>query len=301
MISMRSFPIHPPCTTEATIPMSTLTDAHIEELETEGFFILPNFISGEKLERMQAAQRRVLSTWEKIQSDPPDDQSGSSMLSSFPHEEMELYQATMHQPSIDFARMWLKTDAIHMRVGCLIARYPGHKGGGTGSDASNLHIDNGNNSLLPMSETLREFGQVGFWVHLEDVDEDQAPLRLIPKKYGKDMTKNLPLVCKAGTLCVFTNYSWHSATAYTRADGQRFTFGYSFGRADHVWEGFKHYTHLGKGSPVFQQFIGSLSAAERELWRFPPAGHPYYNEQTLPLLEEQYTGWNSDEYRAAMA
>ncbi|MEC8931047.1 MAG: phytanoyl-CoA dioxygenase family protein, partial [Candidatus Latescibacterota bacterium] len=218
--------------------MSRLTDDHLEELDREGFIIVPNFISGDQLTPLQAAQRRVLPTWDQIQQDPPQDQSGSSMLQCFPHEEMDLYQAAMDEESIAFARKWLKTDEIHTRVGCLIARYPGHKAGGTGHDNSNLHIDNGNNSLLPMSDELREFGQIGFWIHLEDVDEDQAPLRLIPKRYGKDMTKCVPLVCRAGTLCIFTNFTWHSATAYTREEGQRFTFGYSFGRADHYWEGF---------------------------------------------------------------
>ena len=277
--------------------MSRLTDDHLEELDREGFIIVPNFISGDQLTPLQAAQQRVLPTWDQIQQDPPQDQRGSSMLQCFPHEEMDLYQAAMDEESIAFARKWLKTDEIHTRVGCLIARYPGHKAGGTGHDNSNLHIDNGNNSLLPMSDELREFGQIGFWIHLEDVDEDQAPLRLIPKRYGKDMTKCVPLVCRAGTLCIFTNFTWHSATAYTREEGQRFTFGYSFGRADHYWEGFKHYTQLGKGAAVFQEFIGGLTAKQRELWRFPAAGHPYYTEQTLALLEEQYPGWNSDEYR----
>ena len=280
--------------------MPKLTDAHIEELDREGFIVVPDFITGDKLERLQAAQRRALPIWKKIQESPPQDQSGNSLLKCFPYEELELYNAAMDEESITFARKWLKTHAIHMRVGCLIARYPGHTAGGTGFDNSNLHIDNGNNSLLPMSETLREFGQIGFWVHLEDVDEDQAPLRLIPKKYGQDMTQCMPLVCKAGTLCIFTNFTWHSDSAYIRPDGQRFTWGYGFGRADHYWEGFKHYTHLGKGAPIFQQFIGSLTAAQRELWRFPAAGHPYYTEQTLALLEEQYLGWNSEEYRRAM-
>ena len=277
--------------------MSRLTDAHIEQLDREGFLIIPDFITGDELKRLQEAQRRVLPTWEEVRDKPPQDQAGNSLLSCFPHEEMDPYQATMGEESIAFARKWLKTDAIHMRVGCLIARYPGHQGGGKGSDDSGLHIDNGNNSLLPMSEDLREFGQIGFWLHLEDVAANQAPLRLIPKMHGKDMTQNVPLVCTGGTLCIFTNYSWHSASSYTRADGQRFTWGYSFGRADHCWEGFRHYTQHGKGSPVFQAFIGSLTAKQRELWRFPAAGHPYYTEQTLALLEEQYPGWNSDEYR----
>jgi len=281
--------------------MSKLTDAHIEELDREGFVVVQDFVSGDELKTLQAAQRRVLPTWQKIMEDPPQDQSGNSMLVCFPHEEIELYKAAMNRESIAFARKWLGTDAIHTRVGCLIARYPGHSAGGTRFDDSNLHVDNGNNSLLPMSEDLREFGQIGFWIHLEDVEEDQAPLRLIPKRHGKDMTHCVPLVCKGGTLAIFTNYSWRSATAYTRQDGQRFTWGYGFGRADHYWEGFKHYTQLGQGgAPVFQQFIGGLTAEQRELWRFPPAGHPYYTAQTLALLEQQYAGWNSDEYRAAM-
>ena len=280
--------------------MSRLTDAHIEELDHEGFIIVPDFISGDELTTLQAAQRRVLPTYEQIKDNLAQDQAGHSLLKCFPHEELDLYRAAMNPESIKFARKWLKTQDIHMRVGCLIARYPGHSRGGIGFDDSNLHIDNGNNSLLPVTEDLREFGQIGFWIHLEDVEEDQAPLRLIPKRYGRDMTKCIPLVCKGGTLCVFTNFSLHSASAYARKDGQRFTFGYGFGRADHYWEGFKHYTQLGENTPVFQKFIGGLTAAERQLWRFPPAGHPYYTEQTLKLLEDQYPGWDADEYRRAI-
>ena len=280
--------------------MSRLTDAHIEELDHEGFIIVPDFISGDELTKLQAAQRRVLPTYEQIKDDIPQDQAGHSLLKCFPHEELDLYRATMNPESIKFARKWLKTQDIHMRVGCLIARYPGHSRGGIGFDDSNLHIDNGNNSLLPVTEDLREFGQIGFWIHLEDVEEDQAPLRLVPKRYGRDMTKCIPLVCKGGTLCVFTNFSLHSASAYARKDGQRFTFGYAFGRADHYWEGLINYTQLGENTPVFQKFIGGLSAAERQLWRFPPAGHPYYTEQTLKLLEDQDPGWDADEYRRAI-
>ena len=45
--------------------------------------------------------------------------------------------------------------------------------------------------------------------------------------------------------------------------------------------------------PHFRAFISDLSARERELFRFPPAEHPYYSRQPLEALEEQYPGWNS--------
>lgn len=67
-----------------------------------------------------------------------------------------------------------------------------------------------------------------------------------------------------------------------------------------AWEGITCFASHGTDTPVFQAFIGGLSARERELLRFPPAGHPHYTEQMLALLEEQYPGWDSDEYRAAV-
>jgi len=275
--------------------MKKLTDAHLAELDENGFVVVPNYYEGDQLREMQNAQRRVLPIWEDVKDEPPP---GQTQYKEFPPPELTLLKPTIDPDAVAFARRWLKTDAIHARVGCMIVRYPGYKGGGVGSDASGLHIDNGNNSLLPESEELREFGQVSFWVHLEDVAIDQAPLRLIPKKHGNDMTKAVPLVCEGGTMCIFTNYTCHSASDYLRKDGQRYTWGFAYGGADHFWEGFMHYTDKGKGDKfrTFLEFIGSMTAKERELWRFPPAGHSYYTEQTLALLEEQYPGWDSSEY-----
>ena len=266
-----------------------LTDSHLDEFSNKGYLIVPDYYSGELLEEMQAAQRRVLPTWEQVKDNPP---SGRAILTDFPSSEMVLLQGIVDHDAWRFARKWFKTEHIHFRAGCMIARYPGFKGGGVGSDASGLHIDNGNNSLLPQSNSAPEFGQLVFWVHLEDVDEDQAPLRLLATEYGRDTSKYEPLVCKGGTLCIFSNYTYHSASDYLREDGQRFTWGFGLGRADHYWEGFRHYTDKGRHA-TFSQFIGTLTAAEREVFRFPPAGHPYYTPQTLQALEEQYPGWNA--------
>ena len=266
-----------------------LTDAHLEELDAKGYVIIPNYYTGAHLKEMQAAQRRVLKTWEEVKDEPPPHRA---ILTEFPSSEGVLLRGIVDHQAWAFARKWFDTEHIQFRAGCMIARYPGFKGGGVESDASGLHLDNGNNSLLPPSETHRAFGQLVFWVHLEDVDEDQAPLRLLSKAYDRDMSKCEPFVCKGGALCIFTNYTLHSASDYLRKDGQRFTWGFGLGRADHYWEGFRHYTDKGR-HPTFREFIGTLTAKEREVFRFPPAGHPYYTPQTLAALEEQYPGWNA--------
>ena len=266
-----------------------LTDTQLEELEAKGYVIVPEYYSGGKLHEMQAAQRRVLPTWEDVKDNPPPNRVS---LAEFPSSEMVLLRGIVDHQAWAFARKWLKTEHIHFRAGPMLARYPGFKGGGIGSDASGLHLDNGNNSLLPPSDACREFGQLTFWVHLEDVEADQAPLRLLAKAHGRDMSLCEPLVCKGGTLCIFNTYILHSASDYLRADEQRFVWGFGLGRADHYWEGFRHYTDKGRHD-VFREFIGTLTAKEREVFRFPPAGHPYYTPQTLGALEEQYPGWNA--------
>ena len=269
-----------------------LTEFHLQELDEKGYVIIPDYYTGNQLKEMQAAQRRVLPTWQEIKENPP---SSRAIFKDFPSDEIVLLQGIVDHHAWDFSRRWFETEHIHYRAGCMIARYPGFQGGGIGNDAAGLHIDNGNNSLLPPSNNLRTFGQLWFWVHLEDVDEDQAPLRLLAKEHGRDMTKCEPLVCRGGTLCMFTNYTLHSATDYLRTEGQRFTWGFGFGRADYYWEGFKHYTDKGN-HPVFRQFIGTLAAKDREIFRFPPAGDPYYTPQTLKALAKQYPGWNVNEY-----
>ena len=170
------------------------SDTKLEQLEKIGYIIIPEYYTGKKLKEMQVAQRNILPTWDQVKNDPP---TNRSILTEFPPSEISLLRSIIDHQAWNFGRKWLKTEQIHFRAGCMIARYPGFKGGGIGSDTAELHLDNGNNSLLPMSETHREFGQLVFWVHLEAVDADQAPLRLLSKANAHDMSKCEPLVCPA--------------------------------------------------------------------------------------------------------
>ena len=288
-------------------------------LEKDGFCIIEGYFDSEpgELAAMVAAQHRVLNSWEKVKHDPPE---GRSMFKEFPCSEHLLNRAMVDHPLIDnIAKRWLSTDDIHIRVGVQLARYPGFQG-----DSGIAHFDNGNNSLLPkpahevaFTPEHRRFSQMGFWTHLEPVGPGQAPLQLIRRQDGSDMSKAIPLVCTGGTVCCFPNYTWHSAGNYTDHEGQRFTWGFGVGRADHVFEGFKHYTAMGQ-NPHFkvtimyvtvylcdrgvtemlphgphitshgslrllagQELISALSPAERCYFRFPKQGDPAYTPQMV--------------------
>ena len=93
----------------------------------------------------------------------------------------------------------------------------------------------------------------------------------------------------------------HSANDFTATEGQRYTWGVAFGRADSVFEGFRHYTHAA-GNPHFRELVSALSPQERTLFRFPPVGDPAYTLEMLEALEERYPGFDSTgEYAKAMA
>lgn len=259
-----------------------LTDAHFEQLLEDGYLILKEYIPREELPELQAAQRRVLKPWDEVKADPPKD---GSILIPYPYPDLTMSRLYLEPGLIAFGKRFLKTPNVFARVGYMLARYPGFKSGDTG------HIDNGNNSLLPMSDDHREFGQIGFWIHLEEVKAGQAPLLLVKKKYGRDLSKAEPLICPAGTIAIFNNFTWHASSPYTLSEGQRYTWGWGLGRADHYFEGLVHYTSIGQ-HPLFKQVISGMTAEQRTLFRFPPPGHYYYTKQTLKALEEQYPGFN---------
>ena len=48
-----------------------LTEFHLKELDDKGYVIVPDYYTGNKLKEMQAAQRRVLPTWQEVKENPP--------------------------------------------------------------------------------------------------------------------------------------------------------------------------------------------------------------------------------------
>lgn len=260
-----------------------ITEEHYRQLVDDGYTILHNFIPRDELAELQAAQRRVLKSWDQVKDNPPP--NGDAYV-PYPYPDPLMSKLYLDPEFVTLAKRYLKTNEVVANVGYMLARYPGFKSGDAG------HIDNGNNSLLPQSRDNREFSQLVFWTHLEEVKPGQAPLLLVKHKHGRDLTKAEPFVCPAGSTCIFTNYTFHASSPYTLSEGQRFTWAFMMGRRDHVWESLLSYTSIGQRD-VFRKVVSSLTPEQRTMFRFPPPGHRYYTRQTLAALEEQYPGFNA--------
>jgi len=260
-----------------------LSDEHFKTFVKQGFVVVEDFYPEEQRTQIAAAVRQTLQPWEALKDDPPERRL---LTDDFPYADMFFNELIVDWDLIAFVQRVLDSEDIHFRYAHNWARYPNPL-----AVQPNLHIDNGNNSLLPPT-TDRRYGQISSWYFPEAVSEDQAPMLIIPKPYGKDLTKQILLTVPAGTIMIFNTHLWHAATVFKGSEGQRYSVTRIYGRADHYWEGVRSYTNSGSNEHL-RKFIGRLSARDRELFRFPPAGHEYYTQETLAQLEEQYPGWNA--------
>lgn len=262
-----------------------LNESHVETYRDQGLVIVHDYLPEAQRAAIAAALRACMPPWDAIRDQPNPPKSNKQ---GFPYPELVLNRFFVEPDLLAFARAALGTEDIYYRNGYSICRYPGDSPNESGEA---WHIDNGNNSLLPPTDDAR-YGQVVVWYWPEEVTDAHAPLRIIPKPHENDTAYTIPLSVPANSLTIFHNFVWHSATRFTGASGQRYSHAGMFGRADFYWEGFQHYTNQARNAK-FQELIGSCTAAERRVFRFPPPGHPYYTPQTLAALEALYPGWNA--------
>ena len=247
-----------------------LTDDHLQTFVEQGFVAVEDFYPEQRRAQIAAAIRRTLPPWKTLADDPPTERL---LRDDFPYADTFFNEFIIDWDLIEFVQRVLDTEDIHFRYAHNWARYPD-----PGAAQPGLHIDNGNNSLLPPTSD-RRYGQISTWYFPEAVDENQAPMQIVPKPYGQDLSKRVLLTVPAGTIMIFNTHLWHSgdrvqglrgATLFRHPDlrSRRPLLG---GRGAAL-------TNLGMNEH-FRAFIGRLSARERALFRFPPPGHEYYIQE----------------------
>ena len=261
-----------------------LGDEHLDIFHKQGYVYVEDFYPEAKRAEIAAEVRKQLPSWEEIKDVEPDKGRGRA---DFPYAEMFFNHLIVDEDLIDFVALVLGTEDIHFRHAHNWVRYPATEK----VDDPPLHRDNVNNSLLPVNHRW-EYGQISSWYFPEDVGSSNAPMRIVPREFDDDVSKCNYLTVPGNTMMIFNTHIWHSATTYRGDEGQRYSVTRLYGRADHYWEGVTSYTNLGMQSS-FREFIGTLTARQRQYFRFPPPGHPCYSNDTLAALEEQYPGWNA--------
>lgn len=213
--------------------------------------------------------------------------------------------------------MWYCNAHLFLRSGPTDKRHAAHLWEG-------YHIDHDTNSFLPPCAEIDTYAYVNCGVYLHDVEEDGAPMHVIPGSHRQIITllprlleqglykppttitdirevpefaTPVPTTAKAGSALFYSSYLVHAAVPFQNKRKQRALWTLSMSRADtRSFNRFANaYMYGDRNFTV--PFWKTTTPRVRSLFGWPPPGDSYYTEQTLALLEQWYPGIDLTPYR----
>ena len=196
---------------------------------------------------------------------------------------------------------------LFMRSGPTDKRHPDHPWQG-------YHPDHGTNTFLPLSRAVGTFDYVNSGVYLHDVDDDCAPMHVIPGSHRQaadvvlrgglddirkipEFAEPLPTSAKAGSGLFYSSYLIHAAVPFENKRKQRAFWTLSMARGDT-----SRWTKLanpwsGPQQKFFQPFWEKTTPRVRALFGWPEVGHAYYTETTLKGISMRFPNMDLSPYQ----
>lgn len=184
------------------------------------------------------------------------------------------------------------------------------------------HIDHYTNCFLPPGYSDDEFAYVNGGIYLGDVDEDGAPMHVIPGSHRQiaklfprlasegnlnagsigdirgipEFADPIPTVGKAGTALFVSSYLVHAAVPFANKKKQRAFWTLSMCRADNSrWAKLAN-PWVGPEREHITAFWEKTTSRVRTLFGWPPPGHHYYDDASLQNLSVLFPNMNLDSY-----
>ena len=206
---------------------------------------------------------------------------------------------------------------LFVRAGPTDSRHPAHPWEG-------YHIDHDTNTFLPPWTDPGSYDYINSGVYLHDVEEDGAPMSVIPGSHHvvanhlcrfvregvanskasftdirkvKEFAPLRSATAKKGSAIFYSSYLVHSAVPFRNKRIQRALWTVSIARAQNQgWTRFSVPYKYGDRE-YFVPFWEQTSTRVRTLMGWPPPGHPYYSAQTLELLADSFPNMDLSPYR----
>ena len=289
-----------------------ITDRNIETYLRHGFVVVPQFLSGEELERARRGMLGYFPTAEELAATPQrygfvhDDPERLQV--EFPFANDALNDISTHPRLVAFVERVLGTRDVLLSQAAVWAKYAG-----TGDFEQGLHLDyQGNTLVVPRDDG--DFRQVNMILYYTDVTADLGPTFVVSQEKAADLPpwpthrtrkkdpalyqQERPILANAGDLLVFSMRTWHRASDMTADTGVRFSHHFVWRSAAHAFQGYQQWSSKGESAEM-QRFVARATPRQREVLGFPPPGHSYWNEQTLAAVALRYPGMDMKPYRPA--
>ncbi|MFO1013659.1 MAG: phytanoyl-CoA dioxygenase family protein [Caulobacteraceae bacterium] len=275
-----------------------VSDAHLEELRTNGFTVVENFLDPDILAAAQAALWDVFPTPETYHAHPEEyGEFGKSQFAGirhFPYPAWALNRLTVNPDMIDLAERFCGSTDLELYKVELWSKYSGAI-----DYDQKLHRDYGNHTLVvPKKDT--SFRQMTTFLLLSDVTEADGPTKVVPRQLtddgelspqGQDFEhfrdQEISVTGKAGTLFVYTTDVVHRGSAFTAPGRSRFTLLCDYQPRGWPWTGKVAWPNQAN-HPKWASTLAQMTPRQRQLFGFPAPGDDYWDAQTLRDVARRY-------------
>jgi ectoine hydroxylase-related dioxygenase (phytanoyl-CoA dioxygenase family) len=289
--------------------MARVPQHNLDELETEGFTIVPGFVEPDVLARAQAALWEQFPRPEAYFANPSAypvmARSQFSGIKLFPYTSWDLNRLVIQDDLLDAARRFLDaSDDLQVYKVELWAKYAG----AVDYDQP-LHRDFHNHTLLVPSSD-RRYRQLTTFILLSDVGEADGPTKVVPLSRSRDVPlepralpagtlaeAEIPVVGSAGALFMYRPDVLHRGSGFKAEGRSRFAMLIDFMRRGSPWMGKMAWPdHAPRAGWI--EAMTRMTPAQREVFGFPSPGDAYWTPETLAGVQARYPAMDMRPYRA---
>jgi hypothetical protein len=312
----------------------SLTPEQRASFERDGFVIVRGLFDAEQMRAAREEVEKITygkSFADYVASHTGDEKKGDYELSAqgehgrsqFPTGLPILDGLLENERYLDCFADCLESEDLHYCNGHLFVRSGPDDTRFSAEKWQGYHIDDNTCSFLPPNPNWRQYAYVNSWVMLHDIEEDGAPLQVIPGSHRQiadllpglvargdairgfyrdireieEFAPPISVTGKAGDVLLYSSYLVHAAIGFENKGSQRAVWTMSLGRGEDArWTKFSNPYVFGERAHTIP-FWEKTSPRVRSLFGWPPPGHSYYTPETLELLSAWFPEMDLEPYR----
>jgi hypothetical protein len=283
-----------------------VSDKNLEEVWEQGFTIVENFLDPQTLAAAQEAMWQIFPKPGDYFKAPEEHAALTrgqfSGLRLFPYGAWALNRLPVYPDLVDSAERLLGTNDLEIYKIELWAKYSG----AVNYDQYH-HRDFGNHSLV-VPRADRQHTQMTTFILLSDVSAEDAPTKLVPLKFTRDLPLSqravafgemfdheIAVTAPAGSVLIYKTDIFHRGSNFTGVNRSRFMMLVDFQQRGWRWQGKMSWPDRA-GATEMGEAIVQMTPRERDLFGWPPPGSEYWNEQTLADVSARYPAMDMTPY-----
>ena len=283
-------------------------DHHIQELRERGFTLVEGFLGPSELKAAQQALWRHYPRPEEYFADPSahEEYTRSQFAGerTAPWQSWDLNRLAFHPDLVDLAERFLGSADLHLYNAYLWAKYSG------AVNYDQVHHRDFVNHTLVVPDRLDPGRQMTSFLLLSDVGEEDGPTKVVPlgesgmhpywstsgdedfaggtgAAAGSWAEQEVSVTGPAGTLFTYRTDVVHRGSQITGEGRARFVMGIDFEVWGPRWTGRLAWPAQSL-DPNWTEMMDRATPRDRQLFGFPAADDPYWNDRTLADVQCRY-------------